>query len=477
MLEGLEITEINLSGLERTLRIDSDFYGRKNLNVLKLIAKNKPKPLTDFVRVSDGNHASISNYYSREGVPYYRGGDIYNFYIEQSPSPLRIPESIYNIGTMKRSHLRKGDVLISIVGAIIGNLSLVKTDAKATCSCKLAILRPKTIQPELLAMFLQSKFGQNQVQKFRRGTGQTGLILEDFDQLLIPTYSDDISLAITKAVSDAFTLLEQSKQTYSQAENLLLEEVGLQDFEPSQEPVNIKSFKDSFGTSGRLDAEYYQKKYEQVVEKVKSKTYDTLANIVDIKKSIEPGSKHYVEDGLPFMRVADLSKNGLSTPQKFLSQSFVQANTDKIEGLKPKKGTILFSKDASVGIAYHLRQDYEGITSGAILHLTIQDKTQVIPEYLTLVLNSKVVQMQAERDAGGSIILHWRSSEIANVVVPIIDYTKQQQIADLIEQSFSLKKQSEHLLDVAKRAVEIAIEDNEQVALDYIQHEVAAYES
>ncbi|MDQ7001071.1 MAG: hypothetical protein Q9N02_00085, partial [Ghiorsea sp.] len=128
--------------------------------------------------------------------------------------------------------------------------------------------------------------------------------------------------------------------------------------------------------------------------------------------------------------------------------------------------------DGSVGIAYHLRQDYEGITSGAILHLSIQDKTQVIPEYLTLVLNSKVVQMQAERDAGGSIILHWRSSEITNVVVPIIDYTKQQQIADLIEQSFSLKKQSEHLLEVAKRAVEIAIEEDEAEAQAYIDEEV-----
>ena len=77
--------------------------------------------------------------------------------------------------------------------------------------------------------------------------------------------------------------------------------------------------------------------------------------------------------------------------------------------------------------------------------------------------------MQAERDAGGSIILHWRIGEIQNVVVPIIDYNKQQEIAKLIEESFSLKKQSEHLLEVAKRAVEIAIEKNEEVAIKYIQ--------
>ena len=131
--------------------------------------------------------------------------------------------------------------------------------------------------------------------------------------------------------------------------------------------------------------------------------------------------------------------------------------------------TSLFSKDGSVGIAYHLRQDYNGITSGAILHLTVRDENRVIPEYLTLALNSKIVQMQAERDAGGSIILHWRSSEIENVVVPIVDYEKQQQIANLIEESFALKKQSENLLEVAKKAVEIAIEENEEVAMKYIE--------
>ena len=63
-------------------------------------------------------------------------------------------------------------------------------------------------------------------------------------------------------------------------------------------------------------------------------------------------------------------------------------------------------------------------------------KKQIIPEYLTLALNSKLVQMQAERDAGGSIILHWRVGEIENVVVPIIDYTKQEEIAELVEESF-----------------------------------------
>ena len=78
--------------------------------------------------------------------------------------------------------------------------------------------------------------------------------------------------------------------------------------------------------------------------------------------------------------------------------------------------------------------------------------------------------MQAERDAGGSIILHWRISEIENVVVPLIDFEKQKEIAKLVEESFALKKQSEKLLEVAKRAVEIAIEESEEKAIKFINN-------
>jgi hypothetical protein len=41
-------------------------------------------------------------------------------------------------------------------------------------------------------------------------------------------------------------------------------------------------------------------------------------------------------------------------------------------------------------------------------------------------------------------------------------------IAALVDESFSLKKQSEQLLETAKRAVEITIEQNEEIAIKYL---------
>lgn len=221
--------------------------------------------------------------------------------------------------------------------------------------------------------------------------------------------------------------------------------------------ISIKNLSESFLASGRLDAEYYQPKYEAILDKIKSQNFDILKNIVSITKSIEPGSEVYAEEGLPFCRVADFSKQGIRTTHKFLKDDFVKENEELLTDLKPKKGTILFSKDGTVGIAYHLREDYEGITSGAILHLKVTTE-KVLPEYLTIILNSELVQKQAERDCGGSIIKHWRIEEIENILIPIIPMDKQTQIAEKVSESFALKKESERLLEVAKQAVETAIE-------------------
>ena len=235
--------------------------------------------------------------------------------------------------------------------------------------------------------------------------------------------------------------------------------------------INQKSFKESFRKTSRLDAEYYQPKYEKIVEHIKTQPYAKLSELVIIKKSIEPGSDEYSDDeeGLPFLRVADYNKFGITEPQKRLRTSFVSENRDKLDALTPKAETILFSKDGSVGEAYCLREDSNFITSGAVLHLTVRDKKKVLPDYLTLALNSKLVRMQAERDAGGSIILHWRVSEIEEVLIPLIDPKTQSQISSLIQESFTLKAKSEKLLEVAKKAVEMAIEESEEKAIKYLE--------
>lgn len=220
--------------------------------------------------------------------------------------------------------------------------------------------------------------------------------------------------------------------------------------------------------TGRLDAEYYQPKYDRLFSTLSKYTCKPLGGengLVLFKKSIEPGSGYYQSDGVPFIRVSDISKFEIEDPEIHLPLDIV----DNIEDLYPEKDTILFSKDGSVGIAYKIEDRMEIITSGALLHLTIKNQDEILPDYLTLVLNSPIVQLQAERDTNGAIIQHWKPSEIEKVVIPVLDMDKQIEISDKVKESFALRKKSKQLLEDAKRAVEIAIEQDEESAIEWLK--------
>jgi len=127
--------------------------------------------------------------------------------------------------------------------------------------------------------------------------------------------------------------------------------------------------------------------------------------------------EYYRKQGIPFIRVSNLFIDRITEPEICLDMNDIKG----LENYFLKKDTILFSKDGSVGIAYKVEQDTKAITSSAILHLEIKNTKVILPEYLTLVLNSDIVKLQAERDSNGAIIQHWKPSEIDNVIIPILN--------------------------------------------------------
>lgn len=467
-MDGHEITELNLSSLERTKRIDAEFYKKENLDVDLVLSSWNKKSIADCFHVSDGNHMSISDSFCGVGIPYYRGQDIYHLFIENA-SPLMIDRSTFDKPQMRRSHLQKGDILMSIVGAIVGNSAMVTSENPATCSCKLSIMRSKDngISPELLLVYIKTRYGQVQIQKFKRGAAQTGLLLEDFDQLFIPVFGNKFQEKIGQLVDQIYKRTQEAVTTYKNAQNYLNNEIGV-DADFPQYIATEKTLSNSFKVSGRLDAEYYQPKYDflfEALRKVHCKPLGGESGLAHIKNSIEPGSEAYQEDGIPFVRVSDVSKYEITPPEIYLPHDIVE----NVEALFPKKDTILFSKDGSVGIAYKLERDEDIVTSGALLHLTVRNTSEILPDYLTLVLNSTAVQMQAERDSNGAVIQHWKPSEIENVIVPVLDIDKQKELSEMVQKSFALRHQSKQLLEYAKQAVEMAIEQGEDTALAWLK--------
>jgi restriction endonuclease S subunit len=85
-------------------------------------------------------------------------------------------------------------------------------------------------------------------------------------------------------------------------------------------------------------------------------------------------------------------------------------------------------------------------------------KEVIEAEYLAPCINSSIGQMQIERDAGGSVISHWKPEQIKKLQVPISSKSTQQKIADLVRQSHQAHKKAKDLFEKAKREVEEFIE-------------------
>ena len=179
------------SELERTLRLDAEFFRKAHMRATNIVRSRQHDSVAAVAAVSDGNHFTISTDFVDKGIPYYRGQDVVgNFFIEQA-APNYITEEAFRRPYMRRSHLKQGDVLLSIIGTI-GELSLVANNEPATCSCKLAILRPRTIRPEFLAVALRSRIGRLQVERQTRGAVQMGLVLADMDELHVPRFDGSL---------------------------------------------------------------------------------------------------------------------------------------------------------------------------------------------------------------------------------------------------------------------------------------------
>ena len=466
------LSEVSLNN--QSFRIDSSYF-IKSSSLMDKKLRECPHFFLQNNEVVSGPFGSTlkSHAYLTEGVPFVRVQNIRGGFEIQKNEMVYISEE--DNGRLKNSQLFVDDVVLSKVGNTIGYYARVDEELQR-CNISennigIKLSAYSVARRHYILAFLNSVYGNVLTLRKISGNAQPKLNVSDISEIPIPQKDVYFENGVSSLVLQSRKLKHQSTAIFAQAENLLLDTLGMANFSPSTEAINVKSFKDSFAATGRLDAEYYQPKYEQIMSHIAAQSHARLNKLVSIQKSIEPGSDAYTDDndGLPFLRVADYSKYGLTPPQKSLSSAFVLENKDELDALKPKKNTILFSKDGSVGEAYCLREDANFITSGAVLHLAVLDPDEVLPEYLTLALNSKLVKMQAERDAGGSIILHWRVGEVENVVVPLVDMPTQEKIAAMVQESFTLKAESERLLDVAKRAVEIVIEQDEDAGMAYIE--------
>lgn len=468
-MDGLECSEIYFSQIDLGDRFDSDYYTKNYLHISDQMSKVPTEKLGKLATtVASAFYPAATQLYSEGDTAFARCVDCVSYPVITKDQDSKFEKIPYSFGKENKgiSFIKAEDIIITKVGTPCYASILTDYDEIALSRTVMGLTGIHGINPYYLMVFLRCKYGFEQLFRQRELTIQYQLTLPRVKAVDVFVADDKLQKAVKRLCEKSRELQKESNESYQLAEQTLVEIVKCPDFSTTS-THSIKSINESFVRSGRLDAEYYQPKYDVLFNSLAAFTTKKLGGgngIVEYMKSIEPGSDAYVEEGIPFIRVSDISKFGVSEPEIKLRGDIVP----NPEVLFPQKDTILLSKDGSVGIAYKVESTIPVITSGALLHLSIRNKEEVLPDYLTLVLNSPIVQLQAERDSNGAIIQHWKPSEIENVIIPVLDMSIQKEIATQVQESFALRKQSKQLLEYAKQAVEMAIEKGENAALEWL---------
>lgn len=464
-MKGLEATIARSTELERTVRIDAEYFQKRFLRSAALIERWNRSDVAALTHVSDGNHFSISEDFVDEGIPYYRGQDVTGRFFVETAAPIHITRAAYEQKHMIRSHLKKGDVLLSIIGTI-GELSLVASENPATCSCKLAILRPRKVSSEYLAVFLRSEHGQNQIERMTRGAVQKGLILEDMDQLWVPKISESFENRIVENVRTSRAIQDLTTQKQAEAEDFLLAALGLADWTPP-EPLAYTARASDVFASGRFDAQYFMPAKEQVRQSLATLPGRFLS---DWMNSIR---EQWVPDRAPpTMRVRNYDVTDALVP--LLDAEKKPSFAADIGSMKKvfKDGDVVISrlraylKEVAV---VRTGDDIPSVGSSEFIVLRPKDNS-ISPETLLVFLRSAPVQTILKWCQDGSQHPRFSESDLLSIPIPSAVAQVSDQITKIVQDGFTARHRALKLLEVAKRAVEMAIEDGELAALAYLDH-------
>ncbi|WP_020589859.1 restriction endonuclease subunit S [Desulfobacter curvatus] len=206
---------------------------------------------------------------------------------------------------------------------------------------------------------------------------------------------------------------------------------------------------------GRIDSEFYKPNYIEIERNLLNHDNILLKSIL---KKIDVGHvgsmvQNYCQKGIILLQTQQVD-------QFFLNlNNCVKITPEFHEKLKKSqinKGDILIARSGSFGKAsIYLEEDT--INSADIIIIDIQESI-ITKGFLLSFLNSRFGSDQLIRFASGGVQGHVNLKILEELLIPIIDSSKQNAISILIEKSYAQKKRSQELYNQAQRCLEQKLE-------------------
>lgn len=445
---------IQKSKLEGAKRLDAEYYQPEYLSLRENLEKSGSVKLWGdidgkFVTGPFGSEFNTENYIPEGKHRYVRGKDVKGFFLTDEDN-VYVPSKDYD--RLKKYSLNVADILVSVVGTPGIAAVVDKTVPPAIFSCKSTVYRTQGINPFYFIAYLNSVYGRKLLERNVRGALQTGLNIDDLRTLPVYVPSDAIQGTVATLVEQARIAHDDSKARYSQAEQLLLQELGLADFEEEAGLWSVVKLSEA-QAAGRIDAEYFQPKYEKLESRIREYGAKYLEEVIDIvsakfNPALEPNK---------IFKYVELSNinTSIGTIDGYSETSGREAPSRAKRVLKTND-VMVSSVEGSLGkvaLVDKLQAGYLASTG----FFQFRSKS-ILPEVLLVLFKSIVLRYQFEQRCAGTILTAVPKESIKDILVPILPDKTQQKIAELVRESHEARAKAKQLLEEAKRKVEESIE-------------------
>ena len=462
-MDGLDFQEIKKSELENEFTIGAEYYGKKYVESISVVKRQKKTiPLGQmWILATDGDHGSPD--YQESGVLYLLSECVKEGYIEKAKCRY-ITEAKNR--ELKRSCLHPGDIVVTKTGVYFGKSAVIpESIPEANTIAHVGKITLKSqYNPYYVSTFLNCKYGYCQLR--RRGIKATRpeIKLVEFPDIVIPEFSDRLYSAVEASVRKANTLLELASGTMELSAKLIIDSLAVGSSHAERVSKALVSFKNSFQLTGRLDAEYYQLKYKNYEAAVfgASNGYTFVKNeFVPVKKSCPRTLDYY-----NYVEIGDID---VGTGSAFANTVATEELPDNAK-IMTQKGDLLVSTVRPNRGAVAILGNGDLLVSGAFT--VLREDGDYPKEVLQVLLRTSMYRDWLLRFNVGTSYPVIKDEDVLNMPIPILGDDIKQDVVAKVNESASLRRQSKQLLEYAKQAVEMAIEQGEDIALAWLKSKV-----
>jgi hypothetical protein len=442
-----------------TLRLDPEYFQKSHLYDESIVESRNAefKLFKDFKLTVDASafYPSTEPYYDTGELPFLRVADVDAVINMEQCTTIPI-DLCTQFPTLKKVY--PGDIILT-KGGSVARIGLVTKEAAA---CRDLIFINSSTLPEteqvFLYLYFQTDFCNRWLIRSSSQTAQPHLTITLVRNLPIFTASDTFKQQCVKMVEKSYKQRNESISTNKQAEQTLLRALGLENWQPPEPLTYTRRASEAFA-AGRLDAQFFDPRVDDLLDSIgKSFSLITLSDTGEVLKGI---TVPYHQDGtIPIIRSGDLKD--IQDEISFLRT----LPTEQIFDLQA--GDVLISSIGFGSIGKVQVFDKPG-RYGTVSEVTVVRQQTLNPYYLMSFLRSFAGQDQFERFITGATgQLHLYPKDVGKIMVPLLPKDIQNKFESFALEATAARRQAHALLDAAKRAVEIAIEHNEQAALEYL---------